>query len=110
MKYFTTLHECKGTCYHEFYKGKWDGHTFWKEDSLYLHDDVLYNLKLEDIFYQVNSSYDPYNETEINIDQWMQICTIAETIGGEVEEAINEAKSWLQETLEEDNLFTILGI
>ena len=40
----------------------------------------------------------------------MQICTIAETIGGEVEEAINEAKSWIQETLEEDNLFTILGI
>lgn len=56
MKYFVTLDECKNTCYHEFYKGKWDEETFWKRDSLYLHDDILYELKLEDLFFDVNSS------------------------------------------------------
>lgn len=33
MKYFVTDRERDGTCYHEFYKGRWDGKTFWKEDS-----------------------------------------------------------------------------
>ena len=41
MKYFVMLDECKNTCYHEFYKGEWDEETFWKNDSLYLHDDFL---------------------------------------------------------------------
>jgi hypothetical protein len=29
MKYFVTNKERQGTCYHEFYKGKWDEKTFW---------------------------------------------------------------------------------
>lgn len=110
MTYFTTLNECKGTCYHEFYKGKWDGNTFWKEDSLYLHDDILYTLNLEDIFFEVNHSYDLYNETPINKNQWDQIRMRAEDIGGEVKAAIKEADPWVQENFEEHNVFTILGI
>ena len=39
MKYFVKNSERESTCYHEFYKGKWDEKTFWKEDSLLLHDD-----------------------------------------------------------------------
>ena len=45
MKYFCTEDKRVGTCYHEFQKGKWDEHTFWKEDSLLLSDDVLVDLE-----------------------------------------------------------------
>lgn len=110
MKYFSTEQERHGTCYHEFYKGKWDEKTFWKDDSLLLHDDILYTLKIDDIFFEVNPDYNPYNETEINKEQWEQICKMAKVIGGEVSEAINEADIWGQETFKEYDVFTILGI
>lgn len=110
MKYFMMLDECKGTCYHEFYKGKWDEKTFWKNDSLYLHDDILFDLKLEEVFYEANSSYDPFNETEINELQWQRIYKMAKTLGGEVFEVINEANEWATKTFKEYGLFTILGI
>lgn len=82
MKYYVTLDACRGTCYHEFYKGKWDEKTFWKNDSLYLHDDILFELKLADIFSEANYVYDPFNETEINEQQWQKIYEIAKTLGG----------------------------
>ena len=44
MKYFVTDEQREGTCYNEFYKGKWDEETFWKKDSLSLHDDVLFRI------------------------------------------------------------------
>lgn len=34
MKYCCTELDRKGTCYHEFQKGKFKG-SFWKEDSLF---------------------------------------------------------------------------
>nr|WP_288625771.1 hypothetical protein [uncultured Roseburia sp.] len=33
MKYFVTDRERDGTCYHEFYKGRWDGKTFCHQRS-----------------------------------------------------------------------------
>ena len=35
MRFFCVESERKGTCYHEFQKGKWDEKTVWKADSLY---------------------------------------------------------------------------
>ena len=59
MNYFITNSEMIGTCYHEFYKGKWDGEIFWKEDSLLIHVEEAINSyfsgeggwHFEDIFY-----------------------------------------------------------
>lgn len=34
MKYFCSVNNRAGTCYHEFYRGKWDDKTFWKSDSI----------------------------------------------------------------------------
>ena len=110
MKYFVKLQECEGTCYHEFYKGKWDEKTFWKSDSLYLHDEILFIVNIESLFVEVAPDYNPFNETEINRDQWGKICKMAETVGGEVAEAIKEADMWVRETFKEYELFTILGI
>ena len=42
MKYFIKDKDRKGTCYYEFYKGKWDGESFWKTDSILLHDDIVF--------------------------------------------------------------------
>ena len=50
MKFFCTELERKGTCYHEFQKGKWDGKTFWKTDSLLLHDNIMCEVKLHKLF------------------------------------------------------------
>ena len=41
MKYFIKYDPSICGCYHEFYKGKWDEHTFWKNDSIFLHDNIM---------------------------------------------------------------------
>lgn len=41
MKYFILDEKKEHTAYHEFQKGKWDGETFWKPDSLLLSDEVV---------------------------------------------------------------------
>lgn len=50
---------------------------FWKNNSLYLHDDILFELKLEDLFYEVNSSYDPFGKVEMDRTYWQQIYKVA---------------------------------
>ena len=43
MKYFVFDHQRNGSCYYEFYKGKWDGKTFWNPDSISIHDDYFFD-------------------------------------------------------------------
>lgn len=109
-KYFCTEAERRGTCYHEFQKGKWDEHTFWKEDSLLIHDDVHLELKLYGLFKQVLPKYDAYSDVEVNRAQWQQIYAMAEEIGGETFEAIKEVDVWVQECFESEDVFCMLGI
>lgn len=71
LKYFVRNIERDGTCYHEFYKGKWDEKTFWKDDSLFLHDDVMFkNQGFVDAVIDVIPTYDPFGETEITHEIW----------------------------------------
>lgn len=109
-KYFVTEQERRGTIYHEFFKGKWDEKTFGKEDSLFLHDDILYKMDLERIFRKVALGYRSYNETEINREQWKQIREIASGVSGEVENLILEIEPWVEDNFKEHAVFTILGI
>ena len=110
MKYFRTNSELNGTCYHEFQKGKWDGVTFWKNDSLYLYDDILYDLKIVELLLSVIPAYDEFGETEINELQWNEICNTAASIGSELKAVIDEADVWARETFKTYRIFTILGI
>ena len=109
MKYFVCNSQRDGTCYHEFYKGKWDGHTFWKADSISLEDDYLFN-GFVDAIASVVPNYDPFGETEISIEEWNEIGKIILTKDNESQEIFNEADRWLQKVFEDYTCFTILGI
>lgn len=109
MKYCCTELERKGTCYHEFQKGRFND-SFWEKDSLLIHDDIFYNLDLSDLFYSVVPSYDESGETEITLSQWNEICFRASEIGGEIKVAIKEVDSWAKTIFENYDVFTIIGV
>ena len=110
MKYF--VHDCerKNTVYHEFQKGKFDGHTFWKSDSISLSDDLLFTLGIENIFADVIPNYNTYSEFEIDNDLWNRIILRAQEIGGEVLTCISEADEWVKNAYLEYDVFTVIGI
>lgn len=110
LQYFCTEENRVGTCYHEFRKGKWDGHTFWKEDSLLLSDDVLVELELGKLFRRNLYGYDPYGPVEVSKEQWLMLLEAANQAGGVQMEALQEANEWVQECFAEAEVFTILGI
>ena len=111
MKYFVFCNQRNVTCYHEFYQGKWDKHTFWKSDSLLLHDDILF--KHEDFveaIQEVVHDYNPFGETEIYQNEWEKIGEIVSQKATSSQELYKEADLWLQNVFIKHNCFTILGI
>ena len=109
MKYFVLDDQRKGTCYHEFYKGKWDEHTFWNADSISLHDDFMFD-GFVDAIVEVVPTYDPFGETEISIEEWNEIGKIILTKDQESQEVYNEANRWLKDVFKTYTCFTVLGI
>ena len=112
MKYFVTDEQREGTCYHEFYKGKWDEKTFWKKDSLSLHDDILFRIdEFEKAIVRVIPGYDPFGETEVYPAQWEEIGRIIRKKDNiEAIELYLEADTWAQDVFSSFECFTILGI
>ena len=111
MKYFVYNDQRKGSCYHEFYKGKWDGETFWRENSIFLDDNVLYKIKgLEDALIETIPKYDPFGETEISAEEWKKIGKAILHKDREAQELYREADEWLTSVFAEYGCFTILGI
>lgn len=111
MKYFITGAERQHTCYHEFYRGKWDKISFWKEESILLDDDML--SVCGDFFralQMVIPSYDPFGETEVTYSQWKEIGRLLETAEESSRELYAEADRWAEKTFALYNCFTILGI
>ena len=110
MKYFCFESNRVGTCYHEFYKGKWDKKTFWKSDSILLHDDTLIELEIYKAFAAVIPDYDTYGETQVNQSQWQAILDYASQLDTEAKIALAEATIWVNEVFENEEVFTILGV
>ena len=111
MKYFISESERKGTIYHEFYKGKWDGKTFWKSDSILLSDDILNDADgFVDAILEVVFCYDPFGETEITLDEWNKIGEIIATKDAVSQEIYKELNEWLADVFKKHKCFTILGI
>lgn len=111
MKYFVRNNECVGTCYHEFSMGKWDNNTFWKDSSLYLHDDIFMELNLyEKVFAKVFNQYNNWGDNRVTKPDWERICAISEELGGEIRELFNELEPWAKENFYRLDEFWILGV
>lgn len=111
MKYFIKNGERHGTCYHEYLQGKWDSKTFWAEDSLYLHDDVMCDLDLySKLFKKAIERFDPYRDIEVTRAEWEKMLETAQKEGGQIAEIIEELRPWAEENFRKNEVFTILGI
>lgn len=111
MKYFVENNERKSTCYHEFYKGKWDGNTFWKEDSLFLHDDIMFENKgFVDAVIEVIPTYDEVGVTEVSFEAWKKIGQVIRNKDENSQELYLEADTWLKEVFKENECITMLGL
>lgn len=110
MKYFLSGAGIKGGCYHEFVKGKWDGETFWSDNSLILDDDILNELNVAGLIYSIVPTYDPYGPTEFTWAQWAEIRKRAAEAGGEIEQLIRELDAWLGAPSGAGAAFTALGV
>lgn len=112
MNYFVTAPRRQGTCYHEFWRGKWDGVSFWAAGSILLHDDVLseYGESLAEALLAVIPNYAPYGVAEVTHAQWEAVGARTEAAGGTAAELYREADAWAQEVFRTHDCFTILGI
>lgn len=114
FKYFITEQEReqgrRATLYHEFYKGKWDEKTFWKEDSLLLRDEIMHRTGFVGILEELVCDYNYYGSTEIDQRQWNAIRKVACDTGSELQQVILELEPWMVENFKEYAVFTILGI
>ena len=112
MKYFVFDYQRDGGCYHEFYKGKWDGHTFWKKDSILLDDDILCGHKgFIDAVIEAVPSYDPYGVTEISQSEWQKIGEFILEKDASSQALFKEADIWLKNNVFPTyTCFTILGM
>ena len=111
MKYFVSAPQRQGTCYHEFWRGKWDGKSFWAEDSILLHDDVLDACPdFPKILLAVIPTYAPFGVTEVTCPQWEAVGRLANAAEGTTKELYDEADAWAQEVFRTYDCFTILGI
>ena len=110
MKYFMHDSKRKNTVYHEFQKGRFDGETFWKSDSISLSDDLLCTLGIRELFIDVIPGYNDYSEFEIDKELWNRIMQKAQQIGGEVLACLSEADQWAANTFLDHAVFTIIGV
>lgn len=110
MKYFISNGERHGTVYHEFVQGEWDEEAmvFWSDDSLYLHDNVMFEF--HKLFKAANVEFDHFGETVITLDDWNALVRCAGELGGEILELIEELKPWAEDNYSKHEIFTILGI
>ena len=109
MKYFVQYSPNICGCYHEFYKGKWDEQTFWKNDSIFLHDNIMTDGFVEAII-EVIPTYDPFGEIEISVLEWQEIGTRVLKKDTVSQEQYKEANNWLEDVFQKHQCFTILGI
>ena len=77
---YCTRH-CKGGCYYEFQRGNYSNRKHWREDSLFMHDDIFWHLKLYPIIMQVLPHFNPYGPTVVSARQLAEIKQLIITEG-----------------------------
>lgn len=111
MKHCILEYQREGTCFHGFQKGKFDGRTYWKSNSLLLSDDKLMEcIDFIEKLCSVIPEYSPYEIIEINQEQWKQIEKKMKNVQGISKEVFWEINKWVKKTFETYDCFTILGL
>ena len=109
MKYFITERKRDSTWYHEWFKGKHNGETFWNDDSILLSVETMRDIGLYDFFYDVIPHYDAYENAVVDKELWERIKERSKEYGTQIQECISEAEDWVQETFKQYDVFTIIG-
>ena len=110
MKYFTT--EYLSSNYNEFQKGNWNGYTFYKEDSVYLDDNILYDARgLFDAILEVFPEMRKEEiEPVIDREDWARIGRLIPPEDHFSTDVYNDLHQWVQNVFEEFGCFTIIWI
>lgn len=115
MKYFVDNFERRGTCYHEFACGKWDGKTFWDDNSLFLRDDYMSDLKLYELIFKPafeadGTKFNRWGANEVTRELWNRMISLAEDVGGEVQDLFFEITTWAEKNFSHNDVFSIIGM
>ena len=117
MKYIVDkkhVDEDGSTRFYEFRKGtvdyENDENPHWKEDSLYIEDETVWELQLDSLFSEMLEDYDYTGETSVTLPQWEKIAARAESAGGKWQEVVEELAPWVSETFTVFECFTIIGM
>ena len=111
MKYFCRNHDRRGTCYHEFIGGPWDGKTFWSDDSICLHDEIFDDYPDFRTAWLIGfPEFETFGINRLTPEHWERIRRSAEEKGGAAWEIVSEIDNWMRETLASHGFITILGI
>ena len=111
-RYVITKSELRGTCYHEFSRGHWNWGAHWRDDSLYLPDEIL---AFKAVFFlaalkAVLPNYSPYGVTEVSPADWAKIGELIRPTDRCSRAVYEQLAPWAEEVFREDGCFTILGI
>lgn len=111
MKYFCRNPERRGTCYHEFIGGAWDGKTFWREDSVCLHDEIFNEYpEFFDAWTAGFPEFEAFGINRLTPEHWKRIRSAAEEKSGAAREITDEIDEWIEEAFALHGFVTILGI
>lgn len=109
-KYFSNYYELNDeNNYYEFQKGKWDGKTMWKKDSLYVRAEIMDSLLLNDLIDATVLDYDMYYYNVLEEYQWNAVKIMARRSEDKVLiEAVNEIQPWIDSNFKTNDCFSIL--
>lgn len=98
------------TCYHELQKGN-SRKKYWLRDSLYIHDDILRETHLIELFYDVlKTKYAEFGDTLLNEDEWNKIKAKSLNKEDNLVNIVRELDSWLKPVLSYYGYAIIRGI
>lgn len=110
MKYCCTNNERQGSCYFELQKGRQLKWIFWKDDSLYLHADIVDELQVGQLLQQAIPHFAYYGPTIVTWENWQEVKRISAERDSKTQDVMNEIDEWVKECFFLEDCFSIFGI
>lgn len=97
--------------YHVFYRGRFDGSSCYRDDSLLINDNDLWTVKgLIEALCDAVPGYDVYGKSIVTPEQWREVGMLIQSKDRESQIAYAEADSWAQDVFKSFDCFTIIGL